>query len=109
MHEALDKALLKSQMDVTDATLETHAGNVDHEKSAEPPGTTRLLDARDSLWDSSQKYICLSDKRTIEPVQTITCAHIPACADLHRGVYDPDLRLPGTVGNGLEPGQKHIL
>ena len=36
VHEALDKALLKSQLDVTDATLETHASNVDHEKSAEP-------------------------------------------------------------------------
>ena len=56
-----------------------------------------------------QPKVCLSDKRTIETVQTITCAHIPACADLHRGVYDPDLRLPGTVGNGLKPSQKHIL
>lgn len=28
---------------------------------------------------------------------------------LHRGVHDPDLRLPGSLRDRIEPDQKHIL
>ena len=63
-----------------------------------------LLGMRGGLLDSKDvhTYLCLSKQRAVE------FSNIRGVS-IHRGVRDPDLRLPGTLGDGFKADQKHII
>jgi len=66
----------------------------------------RLAHLKDMVYyDSNRlqnKTLFASEKSTVELIHR-------RFTGLHRGVHDPDLRLPGSLGHRFEPGQKHII
>lgn len=62
--------------------------------------------ARQFILGSSQKCAFVSHR---SKANTDNNARIRLVRVLHRGVYNPDLWLPGSLRDRLEPDQKHII